>query len=148
MDPKQDATSEQYGESSADRLLDEGVIVEDDKAPAEYKQFHGQPEVDLEQPGHIYPMVVSAHFADAASADRALDAIGRLPLEREQAIQRFEKEAPEAPGDTNDEGLAPGEVAILIQLDNESLGQQVLEMCEQAGAKHARLYPKQQMGEV
>jgi hypothetical protein len=126
-------------------LMEEGAtLTEKDTPPEEYKQQHGTPEVDIAHVGHVYHAVVTAHFPNRESGERARAQIEQLALSR--PIQWFEKEAPEAPGDENDPGLEPGEVALIAQLDEESQGAQVVRICEEAGAKHARFYPKQILG--
>ncbi|MBA3531357.1 MAG: hypothetical protein H0T73_05480 [Ardenticatenales bacterium] len=126
-------------------LMGEGAtLTEKDAPPQEYKALHGDVEVDIAQVGHVYQAVVTAHFPDHDSGERARTQIEQLSLSR--PIQWFEKDAPEARGDVNDPGLAPGEVAIIAQLDDESQGTEVLRICEEAGAKHARFYPAQVLG--
>ncbi len=139
---------QRYGQSAGQTLIEEGTVVESDMPPAEYKQPHGEPEADLsESVGRTYAAVLTAHFPDAASADSALAQLAHLSLTGHDPIQRFVKEAPEAPGDENDAGLAPGEVAIIVQLADEGQGAEGVRICQEAGAKHARFYPAQHIGD-
>ncbi|MDQ4076751.1 MAG: hypothetical protein M3220_10975 [Chloroflexota bacterium] len=137
-----------YGESRTERLEEEGLIVESDMPPPEYKQARGEVDADLAQVGHIYPALVTAHFPDAESADRAIAQLQELNLTGAHPIQRFDKEEPETRFDVNDPGLEPGEVAVIAQLEDESQGEEAVRICEEAGAKHARFYPAQRIGEV
>ncbi len=129
--------------------LEEGqVLIESDQPPPEYKPTHGVQEADLTDTSvQQYPSVVTAHFPDQASGERALAQLQQMTFERTQAIQFFGKESPDAPGDTQqDPGLAPGETAIIVQLDNEEQGPEVLRIFESVGAKHARHYPAETLG--
>jgi hypothetical protein len=138
----------EYGQSAGERLEAEGVIMESDVPPPEYKPARGEVEADLTQVGHTYPALVTAHFPDAASADQAIEQLQRLNLTGVDPIQRFEKEPPETKYDLNDPGLEPGEVAVIAQLADESQGEEAVQICNSAGAKHARFYPAQRIGEV
>lgn len=141
-----DHDGQEYGESRADRLQEDGVLVESDMPPPEYHQVHGEKDADIAHVGHTYAAVVTAHFPDGASADRAIEQLLQLNLTGSNAIQRFEKEAPETKYDVNDPGLEPGEVAIIVQLEDEAQGDEGVRICEQAGAKHARFFPHQHIG--
>ncbi|HEX8681971.1 MAG TPA: hypothetical protein VF707_06650 [Ardenticatenaceae bacterium] len=124
------------------------VLVETDQPPPEYKPTRGEQEADLTDTSvQQYPSVVTAHFPDQASGERALAQLQQMTFERTQAIQFFGKESPDAPGDTQqDPGLAPGETAIIVQLDSEEQGPEVLRIFESVGAKHARHYPAETLG--
>lgn len=128
-------------------LMEEGeALAERDQPPEEYKNFHGVQEVDIAHVGHIYNAVVTAHFPNEQSGRAAKAEIEGLGLSR--PVQWFVKEAPEVKGDRNDEGLAPGESALIVQLDNEAQGKEVIEICERAGARHSAFYPTQKLGSV
>lgn len=120
---------------------------ESDRPPAEYHQLHGEQEANVEHIGHDYPAVVTAHFFDRASADQVLEALARFTFSRPQAIQVFE-DIPASSRDAADDQLAPGEIGLLVQLDSEEQGREILRLCETAGAKHARIYPPQHIGHV
>ncbi len=137
-----------YGQTRADLLTEGEPLIEDDKAPEEYQKRRGEKEADIVYTGHIYPAVVTAHFPDRASGQRALAALEPYNFAEPDAIQWFEKEAPDARGDVNDAGLAPGETAIIVQLEDESVADEIVRLFEGAGAKHARFYPHQQIGQV
>ncbi len=139
---------QEYGESRAERLQEEGVLIESDMPPPEYRQVHGEQDADVSKIGHTYAAVVTAHFPDAASADRAIEQLLHLNLTGTDAIQRFEKEAPETKYDVNDPGLEEGEVAVIAQLADESQGEEGVRICQEAGAKHARFFPHQHIGAV
>lgn len=119
----------------------------DDRPPTEYHQRHGIQEADIEHIGHDYPAVVTAHFYDRASADQVLEGLKRYSFSRTQAIQVFE-DIPSDSLDANDDKLAPGEIGMIVQLDSEEQGREILALCEQAGAKHARYYPPQHIGHI
>lgn len=119
-----------------------------DTPPPEYKQVHGAVDADIAQVGQIYAAVVTAHFPDAASADRAMEQLAQLNLTGADPIQRFEKEPPETKYDVNDPGLEPGQVALIAQLEDESQGEEGVRICKDAGALHARFYPAQSLGNV
>lgn len=138
----------EYGETRAQQLSEGEVVVESDAPPPEYKQLHGEIDADILHVGQTYAAVVTAHFPDGASADRAIEGLLQLNLTGSDPIQRFEKEPPESPYDRNDPGLEPGEVAVIAQLEDESQGEAGVRICEEAGAKHARFFPSQRLGDV
>jgi hypothetical protein len=136
----------EYGQTRAEILSGDGIIVESDVPPPEYKPAPGRKDADIAQIGHTYAAVLTAHFPDGASADHAIEQLQSLDLTGHDPIQRFEKTPPEITGDVNDPGLAPGEVGIVVQLADESQGEEAVRICEDAGAKHARFYPAQRIG--
>lgn len=136
------------GETRFQQLEEGLVLIDTDQAPPEYKQVHGEVEADITDIGpQRFPSVVTAHFPDRATGEQALAQLQGLNFERDQAIQFFGKESPDAPGDTQqDPGLAPGETAIIVQLDREEQGAEVLRIFEAAGAKHSRQYASETLG--
>lgn len=105
-------------------------------------------ESDFLHVGHVYRAVVTAHFPDLASQELAVARIEELGLGPDSHMQLFAKEEPEAKGDENDPGLAPGEGAMILQLseEDEAHRDEIIRLCEEAGAKHARFTPRQSIG--
>jgi hypothetical protein len=148
MSDIRDDDSRDYGQTRMQELREEGMIVESDQPPEEYRQLRGEKEIDIVYTGHVYPAVVTAHFPDVESGRAALDHLRQYNIDEQESVQWFEKDPPDVRGDVNDPGLEPGEAAIILQLQDESLGEEIVRQFEQAGAKHARFYPAQQLGKV
>lgn len=134
------------GSAGAERAAHEGDPDYRATLRDEFRRAPGEIEADVEHIGHEYPAVVTAHFPDESSAERALEQIRQVSFSRPEPIQVFTKEPPDTTGDENDPGLEPGEIAIIVQLDDESQGPDLVRICEEAGAKHARHYPSQHLG--
>ncbi|MCZ7571634.1 MAG: hypothetical protein M5U01_24050 [Ardenticatenaceae bacterium] len=154
-------------------MPDERTVPGTETPPEPFESASETPEVrdllgdDLVQVGHVYSALVTAHFPDSPSADRAIRRLEQVGVRGPGAIQRFQKEEPDitaeqttgrlpeplyrlfigqpAEDSDNDPGLAAGEVGLVVHVD-ESQGPQVLRICEEAGALHARFHPAQQLG--
>jgi hypothetical protein len=105
------------------------------------------PEQEVAQDSYPFPgyrAVVTAHFPDTQSGVRAQEQLAVLagPLSA-QVVQCFEKQPRTNEWDDSQPGLAEGETALLVHLEDEAHGEAVISVCLTAGASRATFYPIQ-----
>jgi hypothetical protein len=93
-----------------------------------------------------YRAVVTARFPDSDSGSRARRQLNQMNLHAPpHTLQWFEKELGEHPHGDPLPGLAVGELAMIAQVGDPEAGEQIVRICEAAGATRTRFYPVQRV---